>query len=417
MELILCFSSYISGERSLKLAGGTIHFTENLKRWLKYQSRFYLVTTEDGAQLLRNLKIETQQQIVISKSSLARMRSNIGFAIFLLLCLVKALFLREPGGFPTNADAICAESHFLPDIVAAVVLRKHYPNAKLIAHLHHIVPPMTQRRYHPLLPSILAYYAQRMSLFLMKRFGFYVFTFPYVKSQLLERGFPEERMRCMSNGVYLKYIERIPPSKEKFDVCFVGFILSRKGVFDLPQIWRQVCDKMPEAKLAVIGTGSKSNVDRLKSAILAEKLENNVFVLGYLSESEKFATLKSSSIFLFPSYEEGWSIATCEAMACGLPVVAYDLQAYKSVYKEGMVTVPIGDVESLARSTLMLLENDDMRLKLSEEAKRQADKYDWDNVAVAEISLIKEICTGSPGNSSSTEISSQKELSEEGLHG
>lgn len=400
LELVLCLLSYISGEWELRLGGGTLHFLENLQRWSR-SHRLYLVTTEDGSRLLRNFITKPQKQIVISKSSLARTRSNISNAIFLSLCVIKALFLRISEGFPADADTICTESHFLPDIVAAVVLRKRYPKAKLVTYLHHLAPSISQRRYHSLFPSILAYCAQQLSLYLMKRYGFYIFAFPYVKSQLVEEGFPVERIKHMTNGIDMKRIERMPPSKEKFDACFLGSIYPRKGVMDLTRIWRRVCDKVPEAKISVIGIGPKGNIERLKSGILAEKLENNMFPLGYVSEGKKFGTLKSSKIFLLPSYEEGWSIAICEAMSCGLPVVAYDLPTYKSVYKEGIVTVPIGDVESFAQSTIMLLENDEMMLKLSEEAKRQASEYELDKVAVAEFSLIKEICTGaSLGNSS-----------------
>ena len=38
--------------------------------------------------------------------------------------------------------------------------------------------------------------------------------------------------------------------------------------------------------------------------------------------------MKSSKLFIFPSYEEGWGISITEAMACGLAVVCYDLKAY-----------------------------------------------------------------------------------------
>lgn len=373
------------------MAGGTLHFLENLRRWDKSHG-LYVVTTEDGARLLRKFIIKPRKQTVIIKSFLARTRSTISNALFLFFCVIKALFHRISEDFPADAHTICTESHFLPDVVAAVVIRKRYPDAKLITYLHHLAPPMSQRRYHPLFPSLLAYYAQWLSLSLMKRYGFYIITFPLVKLRLVELGFPEERIKYMNNGIDLKRIERMLPSKEKFDASFLGSIYPRKGVIDLPRIWRQVCDIMPESKLAVIGIGPKSNIDRLKSDIIAEKMENNVFPLGYVSEREKFGTLKSSKVFLFPSYEEGWGIAICEAMACGLPVVAYDLPAYKSIYQEGMVKVQIGDVESCAQSALMLLLNGDVRLRLSEAAKRQAAKYDLDMTAASEISLIYEIC-------------------------
>ena len=48
-----------------------------------------------------------------------------------------------------------------------------------------------------------------------------------------------------------------------------------------------------------------------------------------ISGKDALSVVKSVLVFVFPSHEEGWGIAICEAMACGLAVVAYDLPAYE----------------------------------------------------------------------------------------
>lgn len=390
MKIIMCFVSYLSPE--LRLAGGTTHFIENLKRWHNSREEFYILTTQDGNYLLNNLSMKSIPRHAVSSSRFLY-TSTVGMTVSLLLRALRLLFQDKPRGFPAEADVICTESHFLPDVIAAIMMRRYYPRATLISYLHHIIPAPTRRRYHPLLQSAISRYAQSLSLWLMKRYGFYIFTFPAVKSQLLDMGFPEEKIKCISNGVDTKYIETVSPAIERFDACFLGNAIPRKGVLDLVNVWRMVCDKVPNAKLAIMGTGRKRDIEKLGREFATKKLDNNVRLLGYLPEREKFATLKSSSVFLFPSYEEGWGIAVCEAMACGLPVIAYDLPAYKDFFRKGIVTVPIGYVNDFAQTTFMLLENDEARSKLVEEAKDQASQYDWDKIAAEELLLIKEICS------------------------
>jgi glycosyltransferase involved in cell wall biosynthesis len=226
----------------------------------------------------------------------------------------------------------------------------------------------------------------------MKHFGFYVLTFPLVGLQLTELGFSKTKIRHITNGVDFEGIGRIPVTRRKFHACFLGNAISRKGVFDLPQVWSHVCNSMPDAKLAIVGTGREQDIARLQKHFRDRKLSDNVQFLGYLSEYEKLVTLKASSLFLFPSYEEGWGIAISEAMACGLPVVAYDLPAYRTTFKKGMVTVPLGSISDFAHATVMLLKDEVKRVHLGQDGKKQAGEYDLAKIPAAELSLIKEIC-------------------------
>ncbi len=395
MKLLFSFLSYASPD--LKLAGGTTHFIENLKRWSNTRAELRVLTTNDGAHLLSQFGIKCNVESVAPGATFL-MRSNFGFAISLLFRVLNVLFRFNPRSFQLGADAICTESHFLPDILAAILVRKQCPRAPLISYLHHIIPRPTERRYQPLLPSVLSWIAQALSLALMKHYGFHVLTFPAVRLQLLGLGFSKQRVRCISNGIDIEHIKKIPEtgSRRRYDACFLGNAIPRKGVLDLPEVWRHVCNILPHAKLAIMGTGREQDIEKLKRNFNEKKLGNNVCFLGYLPEDQKFAALKASGVFLFPSYEEGWGIAVGEAMACGLPVVAYDLPAYRAIFKRGIVTVPVGSTSDLARTTIMLLSDRERLRELGEQGRLQASEYDINRVAATELSLIRNILNPEP---------------------
>lgn len=327
----------------------------------------------------------------VGSGTSALARSSVGVSALLILRVLQSLFAigRIPSG--AEAELIVAESHFIPDVIAAIALHKKYPRTKIVAYLHHLVPTPAARRYHSLIPSILAWFGQYASLRLMKRWRFHILTFSSVKKDLLRLGFLNQRLHTIQNGVNVKYISGARVSSLKFDGCFLGNALARKGIFDLPKIWALVCRELPDARLAIIGTGTAAQIDRLQREFESRGIGGNVSFLGYLSEEEKIATLKASKTFVFPSYEEGWGIAIAEALASGLPVIAYDLPAYTDIFRMGLVKVPIGSVESFAKNTLSILKHEDMRIGLQQMAYRQAAQYDLDNIAREEGKLLREI--------------------------
>jgi len=111
-------------------------------------------------------------------------------------------------------------------------------------------------------------------------------------------------------------------------------------------------------------------------------LSENVELHGPESDYRNLIKLiKSSRIFVFLSVAETWGIASMEGLACGLPVVAYDLPVYKENIKEceSVFLVPIANYHKAADKIIQLLSDDKYNFaKLSEKAITFSQKFDWD---------------------------------------
>jgi glycosyltransferase involved in cell wall biosynthesis len=72
---------------------------------------------------------------------------------------------------------------------------------------------------------------------------------------------------------------------------------------------------------------------------------------GHLRGAALAAELGRASVFVFtPCWDEPFGLVAIEAMACGLPIAAFDMGAAAEVVGEGGVVVPPGDVAALARA-------------------------------------------------------------------
>jgi glycosyltransferase involved in cell wall biosynthesis len=178
-------------------------------------------------------------------------------------------------------------------------------------------------------------------------------------------------------------------NEKTYDGVFVGRIAKEKGIFELLRVWKRVVKVRENAKLLIIGSGLE--LSTIKGKICASGLENKVFLKGQCSERELYSLLKSSKVFIFPSLFEGWGIAVAEALACGLPVVAYNIPALKENFGkcESVSLVQVKDVRRMASVILKILDSSKKELdRLSVFSKDFAKRFSWEKVAKTDLEAL-----------------------------
>jgi len=211
-----------------------------------------------------------------------------------------------------------------------------------------------------------------------------------MKSQLMNLGIAESKIRFTHNSVDLQRIEAVTVGdrdERSYDACFLGRLSPLKGIFDIVEIYKELVKTYPNTKIALMGADHPKYREQLRDKIKDSNLENNIFILGAVNEDEKYAVLKSSKIFIFPSYEEGWGIAILEAMACGLAIVAHDLPAYEA-FSEPIIKIPVGDKQAFLDKIRQILEDETLWLDLSKKSKETARNFNWDRITHSDIEKV-----------------------------
>jgi phosphatidylinositol alpha-mannosyltransferase len=94
--------------------------------------------------------------------------------------------------------------------------------------------------------------------------------------------------------------------------------------------------------------------------------------------------IASVDVFVAPNLgKESFGIVLLEAMAAGTPVLASDIEAFRRVLDEGRAGAlfPVGDAAALADAAEALLDDDNRRKQLVEDAHVAVRRYDWRAVA------------------------------------
>jgi len=369
------------------LSGGDRIFIECVRRW-KQEHEVRVYVWEEGFEMCKRNHLDDVKYTIWRAKHFRRMGMGVLYLMRIVKGIVGALLART--GTKSNKVIIYSASDFFPDTLPAFFMKWKNRSAKWVACLFQVVPApwkgytkvFREGTIRPSPKLMIMYFLQFLTMMLMKWRADQILVLNDLdKARLIGRGIESDKIFITSGGVDTVFFANIMKDENIYDACFLGRFHPQKGINDLIEIWRQVCDNEAHARLAIIGDGDRDWSDRLRKEIRNVGLEKNVDLVGLVDQYTQFKVLKSSKLFLFPSTYEAWGIVACEAMACGVPVVAYNLPIFESIFPQGMVTVPIGDTKEFAEAVIHLLKSEGIRRELGEEALKMAHMYDWDTTA------------------------------------
>lgn len=171
-------------------------------------------------------------------------------------------------------------------------------------------------------------------------------------------------------------------SDGKINILFLGRIEERKGLIYLLRAFKVLEKKFTNLRLIVVGEGPLKR--ELQIWTKKNKLKNVVFE-GGIKEERTPVYYRTADIFVSPAiYGESFGIVLVEAMACGIPVVAFANEGYKEVLKKGKgerFLVKPKDYKTLAKKLEILIKNKELRKEMGEWGQIEAKKYSWPKIA------------------------------------
>ena len=288
-----------------------------------------------------------------------------------------------------NCDIIVTQSPYPPDIILAFRLSRKYMKPVTV-YVHHITPSIS---IHPfrrgIFRVILNVVYISSVLYFFKKFRIPIFldnpnTLKHSKILV----FPN------LSAVMNKELDYTPPETRPdmdYDICYIGRIENHKGVKDVIQVVKILRNKYSlNLRVILVGKGRERYVSKIRKMVNKSGLSENVLLKGYVSDEQKYELLKKSKIFLFLSYEEGWSLSVMEAASMGTPIVAYSLPAY--YYLQGnYYPVKVGNIRLCAETVKQAFDDYASAMKRAMKAKECVDKYSYDFIAKQQLIFFRMI--------------------------
>lgn len=162
-------------------------------------------------------------------------------------------------------------------------------------------------------------------------------------------------------------------------VVALGSLEPRKNLKTLIQAWTQIQSKLPDNVWLVLA-GAKG-----KTLIFGEQsfsdLPPRVFLTGHVPDSLLPALYSGALASIYLSFYEGFGLPPLEAMACGTPVLASNATSLPEVVGDAALSVNPFDVEAVGHNLIQLVENSELRGKLSLLGLERAKLFNWNKTA------------------------------------
>ena len=187
----------------------------------------------------------------------------------------------------------------------------------------------------------------------------------------------DDQVVCISNMLPCYPSELLGKSHVNHRVISVGRYAYQKGYDMLLKSWEYVQERHPDWSLDIYGSrdGDRGDYDLLKKMIYKGTVKN---VFLHAATNDIYSKYCESDIYVMSSRFESFGLVMIEAMSCGLPVVAFNCKYGPcSIIKDrdtGLL-VPQNDVEKLADAICLIIEDEELRYRMGENARIESKKY------------------------------------------
>ncbi|MCL6583819.1 MAG: glycosyltransferase family 4 protein [bacterium] len=206
----------------------------------------------------------------------------------------------------------------------------------------------------------------------------------------LDLGILEEEMIHIPNGINHEFFKIVKPIDQRPPtVAMMYSHLDWKGATDGIKALELAKNKLPQLQAILFGSRRRPlslphwirYFQNPPQAVIRDQIYN------------------ASSIYLCPSWTEGWALPSAEAMACGCAVISTDNGGIRdyAVHEETALISPPKTPEALARNIIRLVENDALRIMLAQAGHQNIQRFTWKQSAdFLERFLMEKIKTHPP---------------------
>jgi alpha-1,3-rhamnosyl/mannosyltransferase len=174
-------------------------------------------------------------------------------------------------------------------------------------------------------------------------------------------------------------------------ILYVGNLEPRKNLPTLLTAFQSLPRHLKERHSLVIAGAKGWLSNGLRKVLHSFENDNNSILTGYVPQSHLPDLYRGASLFVYPSFYEGFGLPVIEAMACGVPVVASNTTSLPEVVGDGGILVNPYHPDELKEAMLKLLEDPGSRKEMAEKGLERAKLFSWEKCAHGTFAVYQKV--------------------------
>ena len=277
----------------------------------------------------------------------------------------------------------------------------YFPPTKktiILATIHGLAYKMIPEK----LPSHVASSLDQGLSFILKHADYLVAVSETTKKELIHyAGVDSERIYVVTHGVDRQFQHHTDQQDvwarlRKFYrldhpyILYVGAIGIHKNITGILSAYEIFCGDSPHH--LVLAGPPDSAWDSVKRFVSEKNLSGRVHLLGHVDKTERLVDLyNGASLFVFPSFYEGWTSPPLEAMACGTPVITSNYSSLPETVEDAAIQIDPENIEELASEIENILSDQTLTNDLVKKGLAHAASHTWEKAAEKLVAVFTEI--------------------------
>jgi glycosyltransferase involved in cell wall biosynthesis len=188
------------------------------------------------------------------------------------------------------------------------------------------------------------------------------------------------------------FYKKFPHTRYKTLIIFLGRIDPKKGLDLLAKSFARVHQQFPEVHLIIAGPDNIGFLPTAQGYFAEAGCLEAVTFTGMLSGQLKYAALDAASVYVAPSYSEGFSMSVLEGMAVGLPCIITTGCNFPEAGTAQAACVVAIDFQELAHAMIKYLTYPQEAREMGDRARQLIFKnYTWEKIAKRTIQVYHAI--------------------------
>lgn len=177
-------------------------------------------------------------------------------------------------------------------------------------------------------------------------------------------------------------------------ILFVGEFGRQKNEAGLIKAFSTGVEKhlIPD-DMSLVLVGDKSRMpDRTKRLVHNIGREKRIRLVGTINEKELINLYRASSVFVLPSFVEGFGLPALEAMACGTPVIVSNVSSLPEVVGDAGLVVSPDSANEIIHSIARICSDEYLRNNLIEKGLKRAEEFSYKTVVLKTLEMYRQLC-------------------------
>ncbi len=208
-------------------------------------------------------------------------------------------------------------------------------------------------------------------------------------------GLRRERVRRVYNGVDTEQF-RVPPGAQRHPARVVVVNSADTPLKGLDHLYGAIERLACRRPVEVLVVGEPRDRAGTEADLRRRGIDGHLRFLGRLDQRELVEVYSEATVAVLPSLYEGFGLPAAEAMACQVPVVAYDTGALREVIgADGLAgrLAPCGDQAGLAHAIEKVLDDPATAARMGAVGReRVITRFSWSRAARETAALYEEVC-------------------------